>query len=219
MADAAGALIEEILADARRQAERITHKAEREADRITSSAKQNAERERSRILEEAKQRADKIRRTARGIMAQQVRAVHRQALEHVLEQVRNVGMQKVLKLTETDDYPESLCALALSAMKDMAGNRFTVILSARDKQKWGPQLETKLRALAPKQPGRQVEIEIIHSEEADFAGGLRIVGSNGKELCDQTFEARMKRLWPQLRQQVASILFGNSLNGPRTEGI
>jgi len=217
MADAAGALIEEILADARRQAERITHKAEREADRIISSARQTAERERSRILEEAKQRADKIRRTARGITAQQIRAVRCQALEHVLEQVRKAGMEKVLELTETDDYIESLCALALAAMKDMAGNKFTVILSARDRQKWGAQLEAKLKALAPKQLGRQVEIE-IHSEEADFAGGLRIVGSNGKEVCDQTFEARLKRLWPQLRQQVASILFGDSLDGPRTEG-
>ena len=209
MSDPPKGLIQEILSDAGRQAERITGKARREAERIVSRSTREAEQVRRGILAEAEQRADKAGRAARGVMAQQVRAVMREAREQVLEQVLEAGVRKAQELVHTDEYGRCLCALALAAMKEMAGDRFTLILNAPDIQKWGARLQDELQALAPARSGQQVEIE-ISGEAANLTAGVRVVGSNGRELCDQTFQARMRRLRPELRQQVAAILFGES---------
>ena len=84
----------------------------------------------------------------------------------------------------------------------MEGEDFVLELSAEDV----PTRGEALRAAVRKRLGRPGVAVAIGAEPADIAGGVIVRDRAGRQVWDNSLEARLDRLWPSLRNQVAQGL-------------
>ena len=202
-------LVAEIRADARRQADRARQRAEREAAKVLDDARRQAEREAEEVLRDARDRArTQSENVVRGI-DRQVRAVRQQARERVLDAVREKAREG---LREAAGSVDSLTDLALAAVGQMSGSRFVFTFGRAGEE---PPAEDLRRAVVERVKARLArDVEIRAADEAaDGSGGLIVRSEDGKQVADQTCGARMRRLWPLLRQDVVDILFAEATVG------
>ena len=111
-------------------------------------------------------------------------------------------MVKLVETTRLPEYPEMLGRLALAALGAMNGERVELLMRAEDVDRHGAEVVRAVGGNASRELGRPVEIALSR-ETIDGAGGLIVRSADGRQVCDQTFEARMERLWSQLREDVA----------------
>ena len=216
MSDQADTLAEQILADARKQAEPIKRRAGREAQRMADRARESAERERQEARARAERDAGARLRRTRARTQLEVANIRRRGAEDILLAVRERAMQALAELTRSDDYPAVLVALATVAAREMGSESIELVMRAEDREAHGPQVVEALRErlgvgalrgrLGVGESDRRVEVGLSNST-VRTTGGLLVWSADGRRLCDQTFEARLARLWDGLREEVAADLF------------
>ena len=201
MSDATAVLAEQIMADARRQAEPILAQAGREAEGILRTAREDAERERAQVVQRAEEKAAGQRLRVRARTEPEVANILRTARERTLLLARERALEALRRQAASDDYREQLVALGLAAVQEMTGERFELLMRQAD---LAPHADEVARTIARRaaEQGRQVEITVA-GETAGTIGGIMVRSADGRQLCDQTFEARLDRLWAQLRQEIA----------------
>ncbi len=192
-------LCQEILADARRQSEEIVRRARQEAELLLTKAAAEADQLRRHRLEQA--RAEAARRAELILATVPVEAVRLQSdrvevlLGSVLAEVR-----ARLRAREGFDYREAIIGMAAEAINGMAGSEFTLQLSAADRARLGEGLAEEIVHRAGRSP-----LKLTVSEAAGpDGGGVVISDAEGRQVWDNGLEARLARLWPDLRRQVAS---------------
>ncbi len=205
MSESADSLVEQILEDARGQAERTKKKARRRAEKAVEQAREDAEEERQSILDEAESRAEADEQKLKAGIAQDRRFLQQKALQELLEHVRERCMERLAELRNEEGYRDILLNLAAEAAAQMQGEQFVLVLSPEDREELGEELADALRRKVDDELDRDVEVE-LSEETVDACGGLKLMRGNGKEICDETFEGRMERLWPELRHEVADRL-------------
>lgn len=213
MSDQADTLAEQILADARKQAEPIKRRAGREAQRIADRARESAERERQDARASADKEAEASLRRTRARTQLEVANIRRRGAEDILLAVRERAMQALAELARSDDYPAVLAALATVAAREMRTEGIELVMRAEDREAHGPQVVEALRERLDvgeweqgRLAARRVEVGLSNST-VRTTGGLLVWTADGRRLCDQTFEARLARLWDGLREEVAVDLF------------
>ena len=212
MSDPTDTLAEQILADARKQAEPIGERAEREAEAALRKATEEAEREREGAVQRAQQSAELGAQRIRARAGLEVENIRRRATEQVLLHVRDEAMKELTAATGSPQYHGQLRGLVLAALRAMSGERFKLVMRAEDRDAYGKSIARAVCELAPRELGRQVEI-MVSDDTIRAAGGLLVGTADGRQVCDQTFEARLERLWPQLRQQMARDLLPDPEEG------
>ncbi len=205
MAEQEQALSDEILADARRRADRIGQRAERDAAKVKRDAEKQAAAQRDRILADARQRVSHEAEVMQGRIEQELAALQQQAHDGMLRRVRSEAEDRLAHLARTDEHHDALKRLALLAIRDMAGEDFELTLRPQDRKRWGDELPGEVEALVKQQCGREVRVR-LSGEDAEAGGGLLVTGAGGHEVADQTFAARFHRLWDQMRGRIASLL-------------
>jgi len=205
MSESADSLVEQILEDARGQAERTKKKARRRAEKIVEQAREEAEEKRQSILEDAQSRAEAEERKVKAGISQDRRFLRQKARQKLLEHVRRRCMERLAALRNEDDYRDILLNLATDAIAQMEGEQFVLTLTPEDREQLGEELVNALPPRVADELNRDVEVELAE-ETVDACGGLKLMRRDGKEICDETFEGRMERLWPQLRHEVANRL-------------
>ena len=205
MSDPTDRLAQQILADARKQAEPLRKRAEREAESALRKAKQDAEREREHMLQRAERSAqlNAHRISARADIEMQ--NIRRQAREHILIHARERAMEALVETTRSPEYPEQLKRLTLAALRAMNGERFELLMRAEDREAHGAEVAQAASELAEREMGRRVELT-VSGETIGGSGGLIVRTADGRQVCDQTFEARLGRLWTELREEIAKEL-------------
>jgi len=205
MSESADSLVEQILDDARGQAERKKKKARRQAEKTVEQAREEAEKERQRILDEADSQAEAEEEKLRAGISQEKRFLRQKVLQELLEHVRERCMERLAALRKQEDYRDILLYLATEALAQMEGKQFVLVLPPEDQEELGDELARALPDRAAEELDRNVDVTLSR-ETVDACGGLKLMRQDGKEICDETFEARMKRLWPELRHTVATRL-------------
>lgn len=205
MSDEEKALEEEIMADARRRAERIERRAERDAEGIREDAEERAEQERERLRREARRQAEEREQRIRARTQQDVAALHREARHEILEQLRDRAKEELAALTEDESYRDVLTRLALKAIERMEGDSFELALRDRDREEIGQELTERIADTAEDELDRNVQIS-LSGKDLTATGGLVLRDLDGRRVADQTFEGRMDRLWKQIREELAEML-------------
>ncbi len=205
MSDEEHALEQEITADARRRAERIKGRAEREADQIRDRAQAEAERRTERILQQARARAEKEAHRAEARIELTRESVRLRALQDILTELEDRARQELGELPNRDDYGAVLRELALAAIEAMTGDSFKLALGEANRERWGDGLAEELVDLARERLGRDVEVT-LSEENADSRGGLIVRSADGRQVADQRFDARLERMWDELRQELMARL-------------
>ena len=207
MSDGTDALQQQILTDARRQAEPLVKRARRQAEELLRKAEQEAERRREQVRAQAQQRGEAAAQRVRARAELEAENIRRRAQEDILQQARQRAMDSLCDMVVCDQYPEMLLRLALAGLAAMDGMRFEIVMRAKDREAHGKHAAHALRDRAASELGRQV-IVTAADETITASGGLVVRRADGRQVCDQTFEVRLDRLWPELRVDIAADLLG-----------
>jgi vacuolar-type H+-ATPase subunit E/Vma4 len=202
------ALQDEILDDARRRADETVGKARREADAILAKARADAESERLAALKAAE--AEARRRHGLVLAAIPIRVARRRAecVEAALERIHDEARRR-LEAREGFDSREGLTRLAAEALAAMEGNRFVLQVSDADRQALGDAWLDEVR----RRVGRHgLELALGQGGAAILPattwqagrGGVLLRDDEGRQVWDNRFEARLARLWPALRREIAA---------------
>ena len=204
-------LRDEILADARRQADRMLRRARDEAAAVLAKAKAETDKEQAERLDAARKEA--ARRSELVLATVPVEVARRRAaqLETILQSIHDQAREQLLK-REGFDYRETVTALAARAIARMEGNRFVVEVSQADRAALGEGWLEEVRRRA----GRP-DLVLAPASAAGNEPGVVVRDAEGRQVCDDRLLARLARLWPAMRREVAVRAGLVPGSGPRKE--
>jgi len=194
-------LTDEILSDAKRKADRARKRAEREAKKILAEAGKKADEAAERTLDVARERADRQAQATLATVAIEVQRDLLETREREFDKLFDAARQRLADKASYD-YPTTLATLAAEAIVAMRSDDVVVALSGDDK----PIATDAWLADARRRVGRDVTITIAE-EPAAIDGGLIVRSADGRLLYDNSFAARLTRLRPDLRRELAATLF------------
>jgi len=191
-------LCAEILADARRVSEEIVQRAQQEAESLLAKATAEANKARQERLEAARAEAVRRRELILATVPVEAGRLRSARVEALLESVHE-AVRRQLVAREGFDYRETVIALAAEAMKHMPGSAFVVKLSVADCAALGNELSEEIAHRV----GRTPLNVTIAKDSAAKDGVLVIQDLEGRVMWDNSLSARLDRLWPELRRQIA----------------
>jgi V/A-type H+-transporting ATPase subunit E len=196
-------LEKEILDDAHKRAERAVKRATRDAQKLTAEAEKNAEEEAQKILEQSRERARKQRAV---ILATVDIEIEKRRVARQEEMIKSVFDEALKRLRETRsyDYRQSVIQLASDALGKMQGNEYTIRLRTSDERFADDSL---IEAIREKLNARDFNLRI---ETSSADAGPVVESSDGRQVYNNSFDARLRRLQDPLRKRVAETIFEES---------
>jgi vacuolar-type H+-ATPase subunit E/Vma4 len=191
-------LCEAIFAEARQQRDDILDQARREAQALHDAANAHVDQVRSERLAEA--RLEAARRKERLLASVPVEAgrLRGARIESLLQAVHDRACRQLDQL-DGFDYREAIVALAAEAIEGMDGHTFILKLTPADRDAFA---EALLEAV-PQRVRRQSVTLTVLADSSITGGGVTVVDGEGRQLWDNRLQARLERLWPELRRQIA----------------
>lgn len=177
----------EVLADlqeGRGQALALVQAARREAAEVVS-----------KTLETGVRQAEALKRQIIGAAELEIRNAQLRALEGAVSEVFNAAVEKVSNDSGAS-HTEALARLIKEGV-DVIGPKAKVACNSRDRKEVASLMRKGVSGL-----GRLT----LDPESIDTIGGVVLTSSDGSIRFDNTFEARLERMKPSLRKEVASIL-------------
>ena len=191
-------LTEEIIADAKRQAERTVSHARHEAQELAAKGKADAEKEHRQSLAAAGAEADRRRDLILATVPIEVSRKRAAAVEAVLKTILGQAADRI-GLREGVDYRDRVAALAAEATRRMEGDQFILQLSDTDRRAIAGGLAEEVQ----RRVGRDGVQVSLAPEAAKITGGVIVRDAEGRQLWDNSLEARLQRFWPILRREIA----------------
>ena len=191
-------LRDEIIADAERQAERLVRRARRESKSMVDKAVSECKEQCREKLEAAAVAAERERMLILATVPVEISRMRATQAEKELTELRDAVRDRVAARRDFD-YSDCLLTLASEAIRQMEGDAFVLQLAPQDTEKYGPSLAAGAAARA----GRPDVTVTIDQQTVDIGGGVVVRDPEGRQVWDNSFQARLDRLWPLLRHQMA----------------
>ncbi|HRZ35613.1 MAG TPA: V-type ATP synthase subunit E [Candidatus Paceibacterota bacterium] len=192
-------LRQEILEEARGQAEAIRNHARQKAEVILAEAEKEAEQLRADRMEAA--RAEVRRRTEAILATVCVEAGRMRSarIEDALQAIHDRARDE-LRARSGFDFPKVIAGLATEALGQMAGDAFELRLSRADRDALGRELVDEIRSGSSRS---NLTIRLVADSNLN-RGGLWLEDDTGRQAWNLSLEARLDRCWPGLRRQIAA---------------
>lgn len=207
------ALCAEILAEARRESEQLVGRARNEAGALLARTEAEAERLRQERLAQAGTEAARRKELILATVPVETGRERLEAIEALLQTICEQARRQ-LAARRGFDYRATIIDLASEAISRMAGDTFVVKLLAADRIALGDGLAEAITTRLGRSP-----LSITISDDPAIAdGGVMVQDAQGRQAWDNRLPARLKRLWPELRRQIAirtSLVVENSMPGGR----
>ncbi len=190
-------LREEILVEAQKKGEEIILRAQQEAENLLKNFTSEANRLRQSILDQARAEAARQSDLILATVPVETGRLRAARIESLLEFIREEAYQQLLN-HEGFPYRETIVSLASYAISQMEGDTFVV-------KPFGPEDNLMDEGLAEeilRQADRPVKINIVYQQETT-GGGVIVEDATGRQVWDNRLFERLKRLWPELRRQIA----------------
>ena len=191
-----------ILAEATQEAEEIVDRARREAERILDSAREELDQiylaeSPQTVTQKAKMRYNQI------IAAAELETRKQQLLaqERLIVEIQKQVKEKLLQIREDPQYSDMLVVLIRQGLNEIEGDRFEIIVTPEDRSLVMKAMLTKLH----KETGKTVVLS--EQSQAGITGAI-IQRVDKRVLCDNSFQAILKRQQNELRLLIAQELFG-----------
>jgi len=195
------ALSDEILKDAERRAKRIRSRADREAKKIRDQAVEAAEAAAQKVRDAAQRRAERTAQSVLATLEQEARRDLLEAQETELNRLFETARQRLADRSSYD-YPAVLAALAVEAIAAIGSESVVIEFNDADRaiasDAWLGDVRRRI--------GHDVSIT-VPAEAPPIDGGLVVRSADGRLLYDNSFAARLERLRPALRQQIARRVY------------
>ena len=191
----------EIIADARRQAERLARRARTDAEALLAKARAEAEQARRERARAAQAEAARRRNLALATVPVQAARMRAERTEAALQAVHDEAGER-LAAREGLDARRAIVDLAAEAVSAMAGNRFVLEMSEADRRAFGDAAAEEVRGRL----GRPDVVITVAPGSDRVAAGVVVRDDAGRQVWDNSLAARLERLWPAMRSQVAALL-------------
>ena len=192
-------LREEILADAAKRADRARRRAKKDADALLAEARTKADAIAAEMLAEAEADAVSRTRVELATVPLEEKRMDLLAREAV---IAGIFDEALARLGERGDDADTIARLALAAAGKMSRTTLVLRVAPRDAALLDDAFLARLAGAAPK------GTSFTRGEPlADGAGGVLVVTEDGREMFDNTFETRLRRLRERLREEVAARLW------------
>ncbi len=221
-------ITERIIQDAKQEIDEITSKAQREAKEIADKYSAAAEREKEEILARGRAAAsERIERLA-GVAMLDAKKLELAAKQEMIDKAFDLAMDKLSQLPE-EQYVALLANLAAKASHT---GKEQIILSQKDRTRFGKRVVTEANAILAKKYAPELPEEIkdtkggavitkvvaganalisggaslsLSEESRPMKGGLML--SDGDIEINCTFESQLRLLRSELATEVAGVLF------------
>lgn len=205
-------LAEEILADARRQGDRILHRAKTEAEAMIAKARADSDKAYQDVLARARGEAQSRHELVLAALPVEVGRMRYGRIETALQGIHDEARDRILK-RDGFDYARSLVALAAEAIAGMAGDTFILDLSDADLKAYG----ATLAADVTRKVGREGLKVTVAAKPVKIQGGVVIRDADGRQIWDNSLEGRLARLWPILRSKIGAKTLQAAAEAPWKE--
>ena len=154
------------------------------------------EQEFDKIISDGKKEADKIEKQIIGSSDLEVRNKQLLTLEIAIDKVFTKALEQIANTTRSDDYSNLMKTLLDESTKILSTTKVIVSTNSKDK--------ALVQSLLSKYPGAELSPETI-----DCLGGVVVKSKDGAMKFDNTLDARIQRLKPLIRKEIATKFVGN----------
>ncbi len=196
-----------IEAEVKAKAEQIETEAKAEAARILEEAKAETEKLRIRILREQEAKAKQFMQMEISKKRLAAKMDYLQHRENMIDALFTDLKTELQKYTKNKEYGETLEKFLEESALAIGGGEMIVEMRSADK-KLLP--DEKLKAIAEKiekETGVPTTFELSKTDLKTL-GGVKVKAKDGSVSVDNTFEARMERLYDDLRVTMMNALVG-----------
>lgn len=195
--DSTEKLHEEILAEARKEGEKIIDRAKQDAEIFLTSAAAVAERTRQEGLERARADAAQRSNLILSTIPVETGRLRTSRIETLLNSVYEEIRQKLMNC-ENFEYRKTLISLASDAINRMTGDMFVVKIPGENNFVSADDLAEEIA----RHINRPVKITVVY--QTDMTGyGVLVEDGDAHQIWDNRLLKRLERMWPELRRQIA----------------
>jgi V/A-type H+/Na+-transporting ATPase subunit E len=156
-----------------------------------------------RIAEQEERQADALRRQIIGAAEMSARNKSLEIVEENMNEAFSQSMTSLRAATSGADYQRVLKGMVGEAIDQIGGDSFSVQCTPKDR-------DAVNRVIQQLSSEKNVNLNIDSDAPlSDSIGGVVVKSSDGFVTFDNTFEARIERLKPALRKQIAQLFAEN----------
>jgi len=159
-----------------------------------SNSLSSLEQEYDRILVDGKKEADKLQKQITGSASLEARNKQLLLVEDSVEKVFTKAIEKLNDLVRNEDYTKLVFQLLDESVKGLGTSNVIVECNSKDK--------SVIQSILSKFPGAT-----LSSNTVNCLGGVIVKSKDGSMSFDNTIDARIERLKPLIRKDIA-IRFG-----------
>ncbi len=200
------AIAREVLQDVGKEAETIIHDAEKEAKGALRASKLLAETQYADLLAKSKATIESEKNKIHSLTEVESRNDLLQVKEKLVALAFEKSRVELAEFAKTEKYKSYLALFIIEAVEKIRFNDLTVSVNAGD----GLLLQ---QTHLLQELGEKLHVKLALADEfIECLGGCRIQTVDKKKTVDNTFEARLEQLKPELRLKLAAILFAKEEN-------
>jgi len=160
-----------------------------------------AQAEAVRISEQQRRQAEALKRQIIGSAEMTSRNRTLEIIEENLNAAFSQALDKLRSSTSGADYVRIVKSLVLEGIEEVGGNDFVISANTHDQQI----LQQVIDAVSAE---KGVKISRSASRLSNSVGGVVVSSADGFVTFDNSYEARLERLKPELRKKIAQLFTG-----------
>ncbi|HOI55663.1 MAG TPA: V-type ATP synthase subunit E family protein [Phycisphaerae bacterium] len=208
-------LYDEVLSDARTKAERELRRGQKDAEAEARKIEDKARATVEEILGAARAEGDRLRRQVLATVEVEAQRQRLARLEEILRSVYEQAERRLGELSDQEQF-DAQCRLTLEAVAQMPHDSLQVALPASSPAGRVDELIRRATAEADKTLDRNVALRPA-GFPASVADGVVIRSEDGSVEVVQSLRERLRRMWPELRLDVARRLLPDEMNLTQTK--
>ncbi len=161
-----------------------------ETQEILSKSQSKLEQEYDRIVNEGKKEADKVQKQIIGSSDLESRNKQLKMVDDSVQNVFDKAIEKIKTIKRDDKYSKLINTLLEEATETLGTKDVTVYTNSADKK--------IVNSLLSKFPGKK-----LASETIECLGGIEIKSKDGSMSFNNTIDARLDRMKPLIRKEIA----------------
>jgi len=194
------AIANEVLADVQKEAEALVLTAKNDAKEALKTAKEQADKNYQTVINQGAAKAEAEKRRIASLTEVEMRNCLLQAKEELVDAAFKKALDRLKEFVSSEEYHRYLLKLIREVAKGLSQESLVIQVNAKDKV-W--LTEEELSSLSKK---LNCKLKIIDTT-GDFIGGFKTQTLDGKITYDSTIDNKFNELKPQLRVELAKILF------------
>jgi len=149
------------------------------------------EQEYDQIIADGKKEADKIEKQIIGSADLEARNRQLTTVEESIDKVFSTALEQISKADRSGDYSNLIKSLLDESTRILGTTQITIFTNSKD--------QGIVQSLVSQYPGAE-----LSSETIDCLGGVKIKSKDGSMTFDNTIDAKIKRLKPLIRKDIAT---------------